>query len=293
MCSEHVGRVASIALLLALDDLDDAAGADPDRYPRELVLDPALALTADDRLELALLPRDDRVDHRVGLCFVLDADDPRAREQRRLTHDVRGAGDDDSRPSSMPYQPLEGTAIERSPSAPSTQSRTWSIAAFAADAADDAPRASMIAAPRLPTAGMYSFSYQSMSTWSTARWPLAFALKRSGNIVGEWLPQITRSWTSSTPMPSFFASIATARFSSRRVIAVKRSAGMSGAFDCAINALVLAGLPTTRIFTSSAAPEFSASPCGLKMAPLASSRSARSMPLARGRAPTRRATLTP
>ena len=39
------------------------------------------------------------------------------------------------------------------PSLPSTQSRTWSIAALAADAADDRPRASMIAAPRLPTVG--------------------------------------------------------------------------------------------------------------------------------------------
>ena len=36
---------------------------------------------------------------------------------------------------------------------PSIQSRTWSIAALAADAADDRPRASMIAAPRLPTLG--------------------------------------------------------------------------------------------------------------------------------------------
>jgi hypothetical protein len=30
----------------------------------------------------------------------------------------------------------------------------WSIAALAADAADDAPRAAMMAAPRLPTVGM-------------------------------------------------------------------------------------------------------------------------------------------
>ncbi len=36
------------------------------------------------------------------------------------------------------------------PPVPSSQSRTWSIAAFAADAAEDSPRASMIAAPRLP-----------------------------------------------------------------------------------------------------------------------------------------------
>ena len=74
---------------------------------------------------------------------------------------------------------------------------------------------------------------------------------------------------------------------------MKRSAGMSGAFDWAISAFVFAGLPTTRIFTSSAAPAFSASPCGLKIAPLASSRSARSMPFERGRAPISSATLTP
>ena len=37
---------------------------------------------------------------------------------------------------------------------PSTQERTWSMAALAADAAEDAPRASMIAAPRLATVGM-------------------------------------------------------------------------------------------------------------------------------------------
>ena len=103
-------------------------------------------------------------------------------------------------PSSTPYSPPERTTIERRPSLPFTQSRTWSIAALAADAADDAPRASMISAPRLPTRGMYSFSYQSMSTWSTARSPFTFALNRSGNIVGEWLPHTTRSWTSATPV---------------------------------------------------------------------------------------------
>ena len=35
-------------------------------------------------------------------------------------------------------------------SVPAAQSRTWSIAALAAEAADESPRASMIAAPRLP-----------------------------------------------------------------------------------------------------------------------------------------------
>ena len=112
-------------------------------------------------------------------------------------------------------------------------------------------------------------------------------------MVGEWLPHTTRSWTSSTPTPSFWASWATARFSSRRVIAPKRSAGMSDALLIAMSALVLAGLPTTRTRTSSAAWLESASPWGLKIAPLASSRSARSMPFERGRAPMSSATLTP
>ena len=40
------------------------------------------------------------------------------------------------------------------PFVPKTQSRMWSIAAFAAEAAEDKPRASIIAAPRLPTVGM-------------------------------------------------------------------------------------------------------------------------------------------
>ena len=39
----------------------------------------------------------------------------------------------------------------------------WSIAALAADAADDRPRASMIAAPRLPTVGRKVSAFQ---TWS-------------------------------------------------------------------------------------------------------------------------------
>ena len=58
--------------------------------------------------------------------------------------------------------PSDGIAIEtQSPSGvPSTQSWTWSIAALAADAALEAPRASMIAAPRFCTVGMKSSSIQ-------------------------------------------------------------------------------------------------------------------------------------
>ncbi len=61
----------------------------------------------------------------------------------------------------------------------------------------------------------------------------------------------------------------------------------------AIRAFVFAGLPTTRTRTSSAAPALIASPCGLKIAPLASNRSARSIPFWRGLAPIKRATFEP
>ena len=58
------------------------------------------------------------------------------------------------------------------PLVPSTQSRMWSIAALAAEAADDRPRASMIAAPRLPTVGMNVSRYQASSlTIGAAGWP--------------------------------------------------------------------------------------------------------------------------
>src|ERR1700754_2754803 len=116
-------------------------------------------------------------------------------------------GNEEMMPSSTPYWPPDGTAIDTRPSAPRTQSWTWSIAALAAEAADDAPRASMIAAPRLPTLGRYSFSYQAMSsTASTAGLPLTVALNRSGNIVGEWLPQMTRFSMSVSGMASLDAS---------------------------------------------------------------------------------------
>ena len=99
--------------------------------------------------------------------------------------------------------------------------------------------------------------------------------------------------TSGIAAPVLCASWAIARLWSRRSIAVNRSFGTSGAFDIAISAFVLAGLPTTRILTSSAAPALIASPWGLKMPPFASSRSERSMPGPRGRAPTRSPMLHP
>ena len=99
--------------------------------------------------------------------------------------------------------------------------------------------------------------------------------------------------TSLTWAPVFLATWAIARLWSSRIIAVNRSRGMSGALLAAIRQLVLAGLPTTSTLRSEAAWSLSAWPWGLKMPPLASSRSPRSIPLLRGRAPTSRAMLTP
>ena len=167
------------------------------------------------------------------------------------------------------------------------------MAALAAEAADDAPRAAMIAAPRLATVGMKSSSSHVRSTCSATEVPPTSAWNRSGYWLAEWLPQMVILWTSDTGTANLVATWDRARLWSSRIIAVNRSAGTSGACDLAISALVLAGLPTTSTRTSSAATALIASPCGLKMPPLASSRSARSIPGPRGRAPTSSATEVP
>src|SRR5215831_20124184 len=101
-----------------------------------------------------------------------------------------------------------------------------------ADAADEDPRASMIAAPRLATVGMKSFSIHAWSlTTSAAFLPPTSAWKMSGYWVAEWLPQIVIFLMSLTDDPVFAASCDIARLWSRRVSAVNRSRGMSGAFD--------------------------------------------------------------
>ena len=92
--------------------------------------------------------------------------------------------------------------------------------------------------------------------------------------------------TAETGTSHFAASCALARLWSSRIIAVKRSRGIAPALFIAIRQLVLAGLPTTRIRTSSAALAASALPCAVKIAPFTSSSSPRSMPFVRGREPT-------
>ncbi len=133
---------------------------------------------------------------------------------------------------------------------------------------------------------MKSFSYQSRSTSSMAALPLTLALNRSGYCVEEWLPQIVMCVTAVIGLPVLFASCVMARLWSRRVIAVNWRGLMSGALRWAISELVLAGLPTTRMRMSRAAAALIALPCTEKIAALASSRSLRSMPGPRGRAPT-------
>src|SRR3954453_20765512 len=118
-------------------------------------------------------------------------------------------GNDDMRPSGTRYEPSDGTAIEtQSPSCvPSTHECTWSMAALAADAADEAPRASMIAAPRLATVGMnVSRTQASSPTTSSAGRPPTVACERSGYWVAEWLPQMVRRAMSATFAPVFVAS---------------------------------------------------------------------------------------
>src|ERR671918_1761226 len=98
------------------------------------------------------------------------------------------------------------------------------MAAFAAEAAEEAPRASMIAAPRFATVGMNSSAIQASSpTASQADSPRTLALTRSGYWVVEWLPQVVMFVISDTVARVRWASWAMARLWSSRVIALKRS----------------------------------------------------------------------
>src|SRR5215831_2418137 len=157
---------------------------------------------------------------------------------------------------------------------PSIQSRMWSIAAFAALAAEDRPRASMIAAPRFCTIGMKLVSSQ---LWSLIIGqiflPSHSAWNTSGYCVAEWLPQMVILRIAERGLPIFCAIWLTARLWSRRIIAVNCVGLRLGAFFIAIRQLVFAGLPTTSTLTLRLATASSALPCGAKILPFASSRS--------------------
>src|SRR5581483_2289158 len=100
-------------------------------------------------------------------------------------------GNPNWRPSGTPYSPRLHTASDaQSPSAVGVRMLlTESITAFAADAADDAPRASMMAAPRLCTVSMNVVRSQSASPiTSGAGLPPMRALRKSGYCVAVVAP---------------------------------------------------------------------------------------------------------
>src|SRR5581483_1258156 len=104
------------------------------------------------------------------------------------------------------------------PLVPRAQSRMWSTAADAAEAALEAPRALMMAAPRCCTTGMKSFSTQAWSTSDRAALPLTVAWLMSGYWVALWLPQMMILSTSVTAAPVLAASWLMARLWSRRTM---------------------------------------------------------------------------
>src|SRR4051794_36911189 len=103
---------------------------------------------------------------------------------------------------------------------PSTQELTWSMAALAADAAEDAPLASMIAAPRFATVGMNVLRSHSPSTCSATDLPPTWAWKRSGYWLAEWFPQMVILLTSATDTESCLATWVSARLWSSRIMAL-------------------------------------------------------------------------
>ena len=128
---------------------------------------------------------------------------------------------------------------------------------------------------------------------SVTRRPPILALVKSGYWVAEWLPQMHMLVTFDWWTEAFLASWLLARFSSRRVMAKKRSFGTPSALAMAMRQFVLQGLPTTSVRTSLAAFLAIALPCPVKILPLMPSRSPRSIPALRGTDPTSSAQLVP
>ncbi len=79
----------------------------------------------------------------------------------------------------------------------------WSIAAFAADAAEDRPRASMMAAPRFADRRQEDVLFQASSLISVFT-GLPSMVGETGSqayIVGEWLPQTVSFSIEATGLP--------------------------------------------------------------------------------------------
>src|SRR5688572_10332033 len=133
--------------------------------------------------------------------------------------------------------------VTQSPSGvPDTQVRIWSMAAFAALAAEDRPGASMMAAPRFCTVGMKVCSSHAWSLIIGHTFlPSASAWKTSGYCVAEWLPHTIIFFTDTTSFLIFCATCETARLWSRRIMPVNWLGLRLGACFIAIRQLVFAG----------------------------------------------------
>src|SRR3546814_15386005 len=111
----------------------------------------------------------------------------------------------------------------------------WSMAALAAEAAEDRPRASMIAAPRLPKVGMKVSAFHAASLiFSFSDSPLAVATRQSGYLVGLWLPPTTSFLMSPTATSALAARWLSARSGSRGSIdrkSVAQGTGVSERVD--------------------------------------------------------------
>mmetsp|Transcript_14222 Transcript_14222/g.20675 ORF Transcript_14222/g.20675 Transcript_14222/m.20675 type:complete len:227 (-) Transcript_14222:61-741(-) len=156
--------------------------------------------------------------------------------------------------------------------------------------ADDSLRALMTAAPRCCTVLMKSpCSHAALSTaLGTGFLPesvCTVAKVTSGYCVDEWLPQMVTPSTADGFTFIFIATCDWARLQSSRVSAVKLFLGMLGAVCCRTHAFVLAGLPTTTTLTFFDATSFNKRPCALKIFTFLASRSFRSIPGPRGKAP--------
>mmetsp|Transcript_29010 Transcript_29010/g.72789 ORF Transcript_29010/g.72789 Transcript_29010/m.72789 type:complete len:218 (+) Transcript_29010:502-1155(+) len=156
----------------------------------------------------------------------------------------------------------------------------------------------MTAAPRVCTVAMSSPRSQAWSSaelkTSTAGTPAIVVEEISGYCVLEWLPQITARRTCWTLTPERSASWAWRRLWSKRVSAMTFSTAIVGAaLRARMAAFVLAGLPTTSTLHVGSPTRASALPASAKMATFLASRSARSIPSLRGKAPSMMATSAP
>ena len=138
--------------------VEDSSEESSTRIPDELAAGPRRAPRT--RLRSGRAPRPRRVLRRARRptrrCELARTRRCRGRARSSTAPSFVVHGNPEIRPSGTPYDPSEHTAMltQSSLGVPSAQSCTWSIAAFAADAADDAPRASITAAPRCCTVGM-------------------------------------------------------------------------------------------------------------------------------------------